>query len=240
MGNQGFPAWVPDIAVRYMLHTELGHSIRDIARNAGCHPSTVLRQIRKMEIRRDDPAVEAILAALATRFCADSSPFGRETKKLYVGEGVMKGNSSQVCDTAYLPEDATFRQDAARVLRRLCENGAVLAIAKDMEKAVVVRDDSKVGGMRTAVVEVAVANAMALNEWIACDAPGRISRYRITAHGRAALNQIVTDQKGGRNVDGGAGFSEAPAAFSGASKENWVNSGLVHSFEDKPQRYTSI
>ncbi|MCB1311526.1 MAG: helix-turn-helix domain-containing protein, partial [Sedimentitalea sp.] len=57
-----FPGWVPEGARRYLAHTENGKSIRELARDAGCHASTVLRQIRRMETRRDDPLVDAALA----------------------------------------------------------------------------------------------------------------------------------------------------------------------------------
>ncbi len=59
------PAWVPEGAKRYLAHTETGQSIRDIARSAGCHASTILRQIRRVEMRRDDPLVDAALQSLA-------------------------------------------------------------------------------------------------------------------------------------------------------------------------------
>ncbi|MEX0369156.1 MAG: helix-turn-helix domain-containing protein, partial [Tateyamaria sp.] len=55
------PAWVPDAAVHYLAHTEAGLPIRELARKSGCHASTVLRQIRRFETRRDDPLVDAVL-----------------------------------------------------------------------------------------------------------------------------------------------------------------------------------
>ena len=94
-----------------------------------------------------------------------------------------------------IPCDADLERDARRILRRLSEPGACLAVAKDMEKAVVVRD-SGVQTVRTAVVDRPVAEALALNDWIACDAPGRVSRYRITQAGRAALKRMLTDEAG--------------------------------------------
>ena len=38
---------------------ELAAALRQVARAGGCHPSTVLRQIRKLEARRDDPCAAA-------------------------------------------------------------------------------------------------------------------------------------------------------------------------------------
>ena len=42
----------------YRRHTEGGESIRSLAREAGCHASTILRRIRRIEARRDDPLVD--------------------------------------------------------------------------------------------------------------------------------------------------------------------------------------
>ena len=57
----GLPAWVPEMARHYLAHTEDGAGIRALARSAGCHASTVLRQVRRMETLRDDPLVDEML-----------------------------------------------------------------------------------------------------------------------------------------------------------------------------------
>lgn len=59
------PDWVPEGAKHYIAHTEQGAPIRALARAAGCHASTVMRQIRKVEMRRDDPLVDAALRKLS-------------------------------------------------------------------------------------------------------------------------------------------------------------------------------
>ena len=171
-----FPSWVPETAIRYLLHTEAGYSIRDLARGAGCHASTVLRQIRKMETRRDDPHVDALLSALSDRYCARPIGFSAQPDTNVTSEDVMIDDAGGAAAAGVLPDDQRFIGDAARILRRLCETGSVLAVAEDMEKAVVVRDDASAANTRTAVVDVSVARAMALNDWIMCRAPGRISR----------------------------------------------------------------
>jgi hypothetical protein len=48
------PSWVPDEARTYLVHTETGIPIRALARDAGVHASTVLRQVRSLEARRED------------------------------------------------------------------------------------------------------------------------------------------------------------------------------------------
>ncbi|WP_439122240.1 DUF6456 domain-containing protein [Marivita sp.] len=57
----GLSALFPVEARRYLAHTTEGRPLRDIAREAGCHASTVLRQVRKLETLRDDPLVDRVL-----------------------------------------------------------------------------------------------------------------------------------------------------------------------------------
>ncbi|MEM7190935.1 MAG: helix-turn-helix domain-containing protein, partial [Pseudomonadota bacterium] len=42
-------------AAFYLAHTEQGAGIRAIAQAVGIHPSTVLRAVRRVEQKRDDP-----------------------------------------------------------------------------------------------------------------------------------------------------------------------------------------
>ena len=101
-----------------------------------------------------------------------------------------------------------MRQDMLRILRRLCEKGAVLAVAADMEKAVVVREGAHGASQRTAVVDQQVAEAMALKEWIATEQTGRVTRYHITSAGRQALEELLEGE-----AIPGPGFNEDQAAF---------------------------
>lgn len=180
------PAWVPDAAVHYLAHTEAGLPIRELARKSGCHASTVLRQIRRFETRRDDPLVDAVLRKLgATLDRTHSSAAHKHIKD----DPLMHTARAQ----AHAPDTSMMTQDSVRILRRLCETGAVLAVAVDMEKAVVVRDGVTGSSTRTAVVDRKVAEAMALQDWISADSTGRITRYRITPAGRAALADMMGD-----------------------------------------------
>lgn len=204
-GTGRLPGWVPQAARVYIAHTENGRPIRELAREAGCHASTVLRQVRRIETRRDDPLVDAALRRLgAPRGITVASEPAKERDAM-----------TAMYNLPETPDETTLAREARRVLRRLCESGAVLAVAAEMDKAVVVRDTGDGGNTRTAVVETAVAQAMALKDWIACDNPGRVSRYRVTAAGRAALSQLVADQENRLR-----GFSEAQAGFeTGAEAE---------------------
>ena len=63
--ERGVPSWVPIDVRNYVFHTELGQPIRSLARSQSCHASTIMRQIRKVETRRDDPLVDGAIKALA-------------------------------------------------------------------------------------------------------------------------------------------------------------------------------
>lgn len=56
---------MPDDAKLYLRHIEDGISIRALARELGCHASTILRRIRRFEARRDDPLVDGALTTKA-------------------------------------------------------------------------------------------------------------------------------------------------------------------------------
>ncbi len=169
------PNWVPQAAIHYIEHTEAGTSLRALARASGCHPSTILRQVRKIETRRDDPLVDAALDRLG-QIREGGVPVSLETKQA-------------------TGDPAGFQRETQRILQRLCEAGAVLAVAEGMEKAVVVRDQHEGGSVRTAIVAADIAQAMALRGWIRCDAPGRVSRYRITACGRQSLSRMMAGRE---------------------------------------------
>lgn len=172
--HRNLPKWVPLAARHYLAHTEDGLSIRALARATDCHPSTILRQVRRFEGRRDDPLIDAALKALADQSNKDAH------------------NAPKVVDPDIKLTQERIDQDAKRILRRLCEPRAVLAVAREMETAVVVREDDNGDSLRTAVVDREIAQAMALKEWIACpNDEGRIRRYFITNAGRAALRRLT-------------------------------------------------
>ncbi|ETX16465.1 hypothetical protein OCH239_01100 [Roseivivax halodurans JCM 10272] len=192
------PDWVPPEAKRYLEHTESGTSMRALARASGCHASTVMRQVRKIEVRREDPLVDAALRQLG----AVGGRAEGHTMQEGAGVTMCKGDSGETLD------DATLRREAEKVLRMLCWPGTILAVARDMDKAVVVSGDATGAAGRKLVVDAPVAQAMALKEWIACGEPGRVSRYAITAAGRTALREMT--QVGDATA---AGFAEAPIRF---------------------------
>jgi transposase-like protein len=175
--NPHLPVWVPRAAAHYLAHTERGQSIRALARENDCHPSTILRQVRRFEQRRDDPLVDDALRALSGAISTQTVA-GKETKAMKIA-----GENNQSAPKEALTQ-ARIDREAKRVLRRLCEPGAVMAVAREMETAVIVRETPQGDQLRTAVVDREIAQAMALKDWISCsDASGRIVRYFVTNTG---------------------------------------------------------
>lgn len=105
-----------------------------------------------------------------------------------------------------LADEQTLHREARRILRRLCEADTVLAVAAEMDKAVVLK-----GTARVAVLDRGIAQAFALKDWIAVVRTGKVTSYEITRAGRAALRRMLA----GERSDGGTAdsFAEAPAPF---------------------------
>lgn len=210
-----FPGWVPEAARRYLLHTEGGLSIRALARGEGAHASTVLRQVRRVEVRRDDPLVDEALRRLilvglpASPDLPPERPEPEEQMPMSAEPRNLKRPPQPGAAGPAAPDLATVEREARRILRRLSESGAVLAVAPELDRAVVLRDLPDGRSTRTAVMDRAVAQAFALKEWIARRAvAGRVATYEITATGKAALKRLLADDHAARE-----GFAEAPSRF---------------------------
>ncbi len=197
--NRGVPGWVPDDIRLYLDHIEGGLTIRALARDAGVHASTIHRKVRKTESRRDDPLVDKVLIHLG-RLRRDQGKLQSQPDKV-----------SPIMNDISLDE-ITLKRDATRILHALMQPGAVLAVVPDVETAVVVRESADGRPRQIATVSSRVAEAMALQNWITCRPQGRVARYYISAAGRAALNRFLAEEESKK-----AGFSEAPAQFSGSS-----------------------
>lgn len=206
--SKDLPDWLPDHAVTYLSHVAAGRTLRSIARDKGCHASTVLRQVRRVEIWREDPLVDEAFEGLGRLYAAAPEPrniFPEQEKS-------MQNSAVQPIATQSGPaQEERIAYEARRILRRLCEKGAFLAVAPNMEKAVVLREVVPGKQNRIAVVDRDVAHAFALQEWIACEKVGRIACYGITSVGRAALKRLLTDER--REREPKSGFAEAQSAF---------------------------
>ncbi|MBF9033645.1 helix-turn-helix domain-containing protein [Rhodobacterales bacterium HKCCE2091] len=206
----GFPAWLPAAARQYLRHVVHGESIRQIARSEAASPSTVARRVRQVEVKRDDPLVDEGLAAFV-------SPGPRDTDRS-IKETSMNASVRQPIVT----DERIINREARRILRRLCETGALLVLATDMEKAVVLRPGPSGEQTRTAVVDRAVAIAFALKDWIKPQEISRLSKYAITATGKAALKRLIEEERQQRRTaDGRApAFAEAQSPFQ-AQHRDW-------------------
>ena len=183
------PKWLPLSAKTYLRHTLHGVSIRALARQQGCHASTILRQIRKFESRRDDPLVDEALERLSQHFPNPT------TEHTYM-------SNKPVSDVI---SDATVMREARRILRRLCETDAFLLVSPQMDVAAVFKEQASGRPNRIAVVDREVAHAFALKEWIEGEQLGRVGRYSITTVGRKALKRMLSEDRAQRN--------EAPSSF---------------------------
>jgi hypothetical protein len=214
------PDWVPEGARDYLAHVAAGQSLRAIAKANGTAPSTICRRVRRIEALRDDPLIDEALDALAALAATGG---GREETLQELTHMTAPFRSPIASD------ESMIAREARRILRRLCETDAVLAVAQDMDKAVVLRAAPGGAQVRTAVVDREVAQAFAVKDWIACTRPGRIARYAITNVGRTALKRLIEEDRRRRQAPG---LAEAPAAFR-AQHADW---GEVEATDDEGRR----
>ena len=229
------PNWLPDAVRLYLDHTEEGQSLRSLARRDGLHASTVLRHVRRCEMRRDDPLVDEALSCLQ--------------QTLQPEKADIMQISEHIPAKSPLPNDVVIAQEALRVLRRLAETGAFLAIAPDMDKAAVMRafPDGRV--MRMAVMDRGTAQAFALKDWICVKKSGRVTTYEITTAGRAEVKARLGDRgmaEGRTQFDDWAkpvryNLSESPVAVLGRRRDKdgktYLEPDLIHAAERLREDY---
>ena len=190
------PGWIPIPVRAYLAHACAGRPLRDVAAEQACAPSTILRQVRRIEGRRDDPlvddAIECLARATTTKITSEECP-----------------DMSALPQRAELIDDETLEREACRVLRRLCEGDAFLAVGQGMDQAVILRGEAD--PTRIATLSRAVAQAFVIKDWIGCYRAGKITRYRITEAGRAALRRLLGEKYRRKQV--ARGSDEAPSPF---------------------------
>jgi len=213
------PKWMPDAALRYLQHTAQGLSIREVARNSGCHASTVLRQIRRYENRRDDPLIDEALANFGALAAPMTNPEDGPDMTAPLRKKHLKTDESKL------------NREGRRVLRRLCETGAILIVGADLDRAVVMRTLPGGETTRTAIVDRDVAQAMALKDWITCTKKAKISQYEVTKAGRLALKRLLAEQELLKDT---SGFAEAPSVF-GEQHREWGEKEIVDEAGQKPR-----
>lgn len=199
---------VSDGVFTYLAHISGNVPIRALARAKGCHASTVLRQIRRVEHRRDDPLIdEALETATRSLFNLRHGPVTTEE----LAEMVAQVAHHQDESSEYV------NREARRILRRLCEKDAFLAVAPDMDKAIVMRETVPGRHARIAVMDRTVAHQFALREWIGCESAGRVARYAITALGRSSLKRLLEEDRARRSDQ--TGFAEMSSPFRAQHQE---------------------
>ena len=215
---RSLPGWLPDAVRLYLHHTEDGISLRALARRDGKHASTVMRLVRRYEGRRDDPLVDEALSALLH----NPEPLAPDVTAREDSPAMTISLRPQ----SLVADAATIDREGKRILRRLAEPGAILAIAPDMEKAVVMREFPDGRTVRTGVVERVVAQAFALKDWIICRKPGRVASYEITSVGRSALLRMLAEEER-------SGLAEAATPFADQHRD-WDSREMAT--EDGPRR----
>ncbi|MBK5925992.1 DUF6456 domain-containing protein [Rhodobaculum claviforme] len=206
-----FPCWVPAAVGLYLLHTEEGVPLRTLARQVGCHPSTVLRQVRRFENRRDDPLIDEALSRLGRARTA--APAAAASDSGPSATTPNKDTPDMMARLRPLTDEDRIQREALRILRRLCESGTLLAIAPEMPRAVILKETADGGTARIAVLDREVAQVFALKDWIVCRRAGRVATYGITPAGRAALKRMLAEQADH------TGLAEAPAPFAAQHRE---------------------
>ena len=194
------PDWLPDAVRLYLDHTFSGVSLRALARRDGLHASTILRQVRRYETRRDDPLLDEALDHLAQipppLEDAMTAPLRHPSPNL---------------------DEAAILHEGRRILRRLAEPGAVLAIAPDLERAVVMREFPDGRTARIGVVERKFAQAFVLKDWISLRKAGRVATYGLSNVGRLALKRMMADAP--------VGLAEAATPFADQHRD-WAEKDI--------------
>ncbi|MEJ6388639.1 DUF6456 domain-containing protein [Gymnodinialimonas ulvae] len=203
--DPALPGWVPGKAKHYLAHTASGRSYREIAERTGMAASTICRHVHNIEARRDDPLMDEALAGLTQSTSHEQTvDVSQKQEKRRMTAPIRTPNE----------DDTQITREARRILRRMCETGAVLAVAQDMDKAVVLRQGTDGEQTRTAVVDRKIAQAFAVKDWIECVMQGgRLARYGITNAGKSALKRLIEEDR--RRRMGNAGFAEGPTPFQG-------------------------
>ena len=201
----------------YLAHTEMGVSLRELARQCELYASTVLRRVRRVELLRDDPLMDEYIDRLARKFNENSNPLRALITMTNLS---TKTSAKELAETM-------------RILRRMCETGAFMAVTQGLENAVILREG--VGGKqtRTGVLDRALAQNFVARDWISQTRGGKIMCYSVTEAGRSALRRMIAEQDG--HLEPIGGFSEAPTAF-GEQHRTWGERSIKEDGHSKPVR----
>nr|WP_225612575.1 DUF6456 domain-containing protein [Paracoccus sp. PAR01] len=203
----------------YLRHVEGGESIRSLARELGCHASTILRRIRRFEARRDDPLVD---------------------------QGVERVAHAPDTGAGPLALGRTGMNQISRILRRLAEPGAQLVVAEGMEKAIVVRDEIRTAILDRELAEHMAIRAWVqlTGQGKVCrytiSGQGREVLRGLVASRRAAAMPQEPDFADASPVDEMAGCAEEAAPFSHADQHRVWEEREITDPEDGRRRRTRV
>ncbi|RED12877.1 DUF6456 domain-containing protein [Pontivivens insulae] len=184
----------------YLAHVGLGLSLRFLAAKLACHASTISRAARQVEGLRDDPLLDTALDRAARSL--DRADLTAETG----GKDILAMTTAAL--TRDTLTDSQVEREARRILRRLSEKGAFLAVTRGMEKAVIFRKGNAGQLTRTATCPTIVAEAFLLRDWISVAASGKVMRYTLTTAGASALARILAaDQAAKRDEHASTPFA---------------------------------
>ncbi|SFA38617.1 Helix-turn-helix domain-containing protein [Paracoccus halophilus] len=203
----------------YLRHIEGGETIRSLARELGCHASTVLRRIRRFEARRDDPLVD------------------RGVERAVLAQGNGKALPA--------PGHAGSKQ-ISRVLRRLAEPGAQMVVAEGMDKAIVVRDDIRTAILDRELAEHMALRALVqlvgqgrVSRY-AISAQGRETLRRLLASRRGRSMPGRDDFAQAQPVAENAGCAEQAAEFTHADQHRQWEEREITDPEDGRRRRARV
>lgn len=182
--SRAVPSWVPLDIRNYVFHTEMGQPIRVLARSQSCHASTIMRQIRKVEQRRDDPLVDRAIKALA-----EDGGGGHSATPLDLMQALRKlAAPGAMLAIALGMEQGVILQDAAPP-----------GPGADPDHGARLPSNT--------------AMTLALRGWISAgQTVGRVLRYRITSAGRVALRELTaqSENQARAMAEAPASFEGAP------------------------------
>ncbi|WP_316013957.1 DUF6456 domain-containing protein [Roseobacter sp. HKCCA0434] len=176
----GLPGDVPLHYLGYLAHVGLSVPLRGLARQTGHAASTFCRAVARVERWREDPLLDRCLTRAEDRL-------RRGAVADHPAKEIMNMTRTALDNRI---TDAEIAREARRILRRLGESGAFLALAKGMDTAVVFRTQGD-ATTRIATCPVTAVEAFRVRDWIAPQGKGRVMRYAITAGGRGALARML-------------------------------------------------
>lgn len=173
-----------DVAT-YLAHVGAGLTMREIARVQGRQPSTVMRAVRRVELQRDDPLLEAAISRLeADNSCVKAPPKKKKAPKPTrpSGAGLL-------------------------ALDRLAEPESFLLVARNADKAGVFCAKNAFR-KPLSLIPVDLAMAFLARDWIKVSKTSETTtRYVLTSAGRSMLRRGDTGQEKNH------GLAEAPTPF---------------------------